>query len=86
VPDFVVETADTIFLIEIKAENKMEDRKVQLKAEAAINYCQTASEINAARNEKPWKYALIPHDKTDTNMGFMRLVTEYGRSMKGVVV
>ncbi|HAH58965.1 MAG TPA: hypothetical protein DCL86_12525 [Bacteroidales bacterium] len=86
VPDFVVETADTIYLIEIKAENEMEDRTVQLKAEAAINYCQTASEINAARNEKPWKYALSPHDKTDTNMDFMRLVTEYGRSMKGAAV
>ena len=53
VPDFVVETADTIYLIEIKAEIEMEDRTVQLKAEAAINYCQTAGEINAARNEKP---------------------------------
>ena len=53
VPDFVVETVDTIYLIEIKAENEMEDRIVQMKAEAAINYCQTSGEINAVRNEKP---------------------------------
>jgi hypothetical protein len=48
-----VETVDTIYLIEIKAENEMEDRIVQMKAEAAINYCQTSGEINAVRNEKP---------------------------------
>ncbi len=27
--------------------------------------------------EKAWKYALIPQDKTDTNMTFMKLVAEY---------
>jgi len=47
--------------------------------DAAINYCETATEINLLRKEKAWKYAIIPHDKTDANMSFMRLVTEYGR-------
>jgi type III restriction enzyme len=79
IPDFVAETADTIYLIEIKAENEMDDRIVMLKTDAAINYCKTASEINKQRNEKPWKYSIIPHDKTDSNMSFMKLVTEYGK-------
>ena len=79
VPDFVAETTDTIYLIEIKAENAIEDKVVEKKAESAIKYCKTASEINKLRNEKAWKYAIIPHDKTDANMTFMRLVTEYGR-------
>lgn len=79
VPDFVAETSDLIYLIEIKAENELEDNIVLLKSEAAINYCKVASEINSKRKEKVWKYVIIPHDKTDTNMSFMRLVTEYGK-------
>jgi type III restriction enzyme len=79
VPDFVAETLDTIYLIEIKAENALEDKVVEKKTDAAINHCHTSSEINKLRNEKAWKYVLIPHDKTDSNMSFMRLVTEYGK-------
>jgi type III restriction enzyme len=79
VPDFVAETADIIYLIEIKAENELDDKIVKMKEEAATNYCKNATEINKARNEKAWKYALIPHDKTDTNMTFKKLVTEFGK-------
>ncbi len=79
VPDFVAETSDMIYLIEIKAENELEDKVVLMKLDAAINYCKVASEINSKRKEKAWKYVIIPHDKTDTNMSFMRLVTEYGK-------
>ena len=77
IPDFVAETSDTIYLIEIKAENELEDKVVKLKEQAAINYCRNASEINKERKEKIWKYVLIPHDKTDTNMTFLKLVTEF---------
>lgn len=79
IPDFVAETADTIYLIEIKAENELDDMVVKMKEEAAVNYCKNATKINMARNEKAWKYALIPHDKTESNMTFTRLVTEFGK-------
>ena len=79
VPDFVTETADIIYLIEIKAENELDDKIVKMKEEAAVNYCKNATEINKARKEKTWKYAIIPHDKTDTNMTFKKLVTEFGK-------
>lgn len=79
VPDFVAETADIIYLIEIKAENELDDKIVKMKEEAAINYCKNATEINKARKEKAWKYTIIPHDKTDTNMTFKKLVTEFGK-------
>ena len=79
VPDFVAEAADIIYLIEIKAENELDDKIVKMKEEAAINYCKNATEINKARSEKAWKYAIIPHDKTDTNMTFKKLVTEFGK-------
>jgi type III restriction enzyme len=77
IPDFVAETSDTIYLIEIKAENELEDKVVKLKEQAAINYCTNASEINKERKEKVWKYVLIPHHKTDSNMTFLKLVTEF---------
>ena len=79
VPDFVAETADIIYLLEIKAENELDDKIVKMKEEAAINYCKNATEINKVRKEKTWKYAIIPHDKTDTNMTFKKLVTEFGK-------
>lgn len=79
IPDFVAETADTIYLIEIKAENELDDKVVKMKEEAAVNYCKNATKINMARNEKAWKYALIPHDKTESNITFTRLVTEFGK-------
>lgn len=78
-PDFVAETADIIYLIEIKAENELDDKIVKMKERAAINYCKNVTEINKARKEKAWKYAIIPHDKTDTNMTFKKLVTEFGK-------
>lgn len=73
VPDFVAETSERIYLVEIKAENAMVDNVVKLKTEAAIKYCKTASDINVLRNEKSWKYVLIPHDKVEANMSFAKL-------------
>jgi type III restriction enzyme len=78
IPDFVAETSTVIYLIEIKAEGELEDKIVQMKEKAAVDYCKKATEINKSRNEKAWKYVLIPHDKTDRNMTFQRLVTEFG--------
>jgi type III restriction enzyme len=79
VPDFVVETTETIFLIEIKAANVLEDPVVKMKESAAINYCIMASEINEKRKEKAWKYVLIPDRKAAANMTFKNLVTEFGK-------
>jgi len=64
-------------LIEIKAENEIDDKIVKLKAKAAIKYCKTASEINLKRRQKEWRYVLIPHDKVQSNMSFLRLVSEF---------
>lgn len=60
-PDFVVETADTIYMCETKAAKEIEDSDVQKKAEAARTYCDIVSTYNAKHNGKPWKYVIIPH-------------------------
>ncbi len=47
-PDFIVETADTKYLVEVKE-----------KAVAALRWCQTVSDIP---DGKSWEYKLIPDD------------------------
>lgn len=59
---------------------------VRWRIDAAVKYCQAISEIKVTRNEKPWKYDLILRDKTDTNMSFLWLDTEYGRSLSAAIV
>jgi len=67
-PDFVVETANTIYLAEIKADNQLEQGEVLEKARAALQYCKYASEHNGKNGGKIWKYLLIPHSEVLPNM------------------
>lgn len=73
-PDFVVETEDQIFMVEVKARNEIFSRDVQEKTKAAQTYCLAATEWNAAHEGKPWTYVLIPHDEVRLNSGFLYLV------------
>ena len=50
-PDFIAETVDTMFMLEPKASNQMEDTIVLAKKEAALRWCANAS--NHAR--KLWR-------------------------------
>ena len=56
-PDFVVETADIIYMIETKAEKDINNNDVQEKKKAAMEYCTIVSK----ETSKPWQYVLIPH-------------------------
>lgn len=72
-PDFVVETADTIFMVEIKAEKDIDDTEVQEKAEAGKKYCESATVFNLANGGKKWTYVLIPHTAVAPNMSLKGL-------------
>lgn len=61
-PDFVVETPDTIYMLETKAKNEIIAEEVQLKKNAAEEYCRSATEYTLRNGGKPWKYAIISHD------------------------
>lgn len=76
-PDFVVETSDTIYLIETKKENDISTDEVQSKAKAALLYCKNATEFTTANGGKPWKYVLLPHDSVKLNMSLDYLVKQY---------
>jgi len=76
-PDFIVEAKDCIYIIEIKAANEMNDPEVLEKAKAAIKYCNYATEYTAVNGGKPWKYALIPHDKVAKNGSFKGIILPF---------
>lgn len=76
-PDFIVETPDYIAMVETKKKDDVETLQVQSKAQAAINYCNNATEYNQKIDGKPWKYVLIPHDQVKLNMSLSFLVQQY---------
>ena len=72
-PDFVAETMNNIFMVEIKAERDIDDAEVQEKAEAGKRYCEAATKFNLANGGKQWNYVLIPHTAIAQNMSFKGL-------------
>jgi len=74
-PDFIVETAGCIYMIEVKAEKDIEEKDVLEKAEAAKEFCKAASDYNSSHKGKEWKYVLIPHTAIKVNMSFGALLS-----------
>lgn len=73
-PDFVVETASTIYMVETKASNETESAVVQDKASAAREYCRAVTVWNEANGGKPWEYVLLPHNEVRLNSSFRYLM------------
>jgi type III restriction enzyme len=67
-PDFVAETKDVVYMLEPKERGKMDDSDVKAKKEAAVWWCQQASDHSCTYDGKPWQYVLIPHDAIAENM------------------
>ena len=76
-PDFVVETSDTIFLVEVKGDDKLDDAAVIAKKERAIKYCEVATKYNSANNGKPWKYVFIPASSINVSTTVEMLFASY---------
>ena len=79
-PDFVVETENNIFLIEVKGEDKLNDSDVIAKKKRAIKYCETASSWAKANGYKEWIYLFIPSKQIKENSTFNQLVTTFKES------
>ena len=69
-PDFIVETADCIYMVETKAKKELTAEEVQAKKKAAEEYCKNATEYTRANGGKPWKYHLLRHDMVDKSKSF----------------
>lgn len=65
-PDFVVETATKIYMVETKAEKDINNDDVNEKKKAAMEYCSIVSN----ETSKPWEYILIPHNRISRTMQF----------------
>lgn len=77
-PDFVAEINDAILMIEVKSRKDLDDPIVLSKQEAAIKWCQHATNHAATYSGKPWRYLLVPHDEISENatiQNFVRLYT-----------
>lgn len=72
-PDFIVETRAERLLCEIKRASEVDDAEVQKKAKAAIQWCERATSVS----DKPWRYALIPHDSAQINRTFASLIQQF---------
>ncbi len=77
-PDFIAETADTIYMLEPKASNQLADPIVLAKQDAANKWCRNASEHAASYGGKLWRYVLMPHDGVAENMSLDGLAARYG--------
>ena len=75
-PDFIVETADTIYMCETKAAKDVDDAEVQKKAEAARAYCSAVTEYNCKHHGKPWKYVIIPHTAIQRTYSFIYILSK----------
>ena len=60
-PDFLVETKDAKYMIEVKASNQTEQEDVIEKARAGMKWCECATQVDA--DHKKWIYRMIPGDK-----------------------
>ncbi len=76
-PDFVVETNDVIYLVEVKGEDKLNDPDVIAKKNRGIQYCEVASRWGKANGYKEWRYLFIPSKQVMPNSSFMQLANRF---------
>ncbi len=76
-PDFVVETEDMIYLVEVKRDDEMTKADVLAKKERGVRYCEVVSRWGKANGYKEWRYLLIPASKIMPNSSFMQLAKQF---------
>lgn len=76
-PDFVVATADHIYLVEVKGEHMLNDPDVLAKKARAIRFCEVVSNWNAINGYKPWDYLFIPASEIYGNITFAQLAKRF---------
>ncbi|MBQ7285741.1 MAG: DEAD/DEAH box helicase family protein [Alphaproteobacteria bacterium] len=76
-PDFIVETVSDKYMIETKASNQMTEKTVLAKKDAALKWCEIATEFEKKHNGKTWHYLLIPDNTVTLDRTFDKLVRDY---------
>lgn len=63
-PDFLVATADKMYMVETKGQDKVHDRNVQQKRRAAVEWCDKINGLPAdTRDGREWEYILLGEDE-----------------------
>ena len=75
-PDFIVETTDAKYMVETKAANNMDNTTVQAKKQAAVEWCQIATDFETQHGGKPWHYLLIPDSAVVFDRSFEKLIAD----------
>ena len=77
IPDFVVETKATFFIVEVKGEDKLKDADVIAKGKQAVKFCKVASNWSRANNRKEWRYIFIPSKEVQITSSFNTLAKRF---------
>ena len=77
--DFIIKTAEKMYLLETKATKDIENPNVAVKARAAVAWCEQASMVsppNEYNQPKAWEYLLLSEKlfRTNEGLGFGALV------------
>ena len=76
-PDFIVECKAEKYMVEVKADNEMDDPEVRAKAKRASEWCHEASTYELTHKGKPWQYLLIPESACVETMDLHGLRQRY---------
>lgn len=77
VPDFVVETKDAFYIVEVKGEDKIDDEDVIEKGKKAVTFCKVASVWSKANGKKTWSYIFIPSKEIQSSSSFESLAERF---------
>src|SRR3990172_5635780 len=77
--DFLVKTADRLYLVETKADRDIDSQNVAVKAKAAVAWCEQASTVSPPdrySQPKMWEYLLLSEGlfKNNRGLGFEALI------------
>lgn len=75
-PDFVIETAKIIYLVEVKGDDKLNDPDVLAKKQKSIEYCKLVSKWAEETGNKKWIHIFIPASKISSISTF-KYLSEY---------
>ena len=84
-PNFIVESEETYYLVEVKAKNKLNDATILAKKERALQYCKIASQYNIANGHKGFKYLFIPDDEIMINSSFNYFVQMFCENQNFII-
>jgi type III restriction enzyme len=71
-PDFLVKTAEKMYLFETKGDHLINDSSTALKAKAAVSWCKSASRVpppEEINQPQEWNYLLLKQSDFNTHEG-----------------